>query len=171
MKPGMLITDLPTPALLLDAERVQRNCDRMLARASQMGVNLRPHLKTAKSADVARLATAESARCITVSTLAEMDYFAQAAFRDITYAVGVTANKIASIDAISRRHAAKITLVTDTVAAVGAISDATAAGTSSTTSPSSLAYRTCFSLKALRDALESVCRAMNSTIFPAGSKK
>jgi D-serine deaminase-like pyridoxal phosphate-dependent protein len=118
----MLITDLPTPALLLDADRVERNCARMLARASRMGVVVRPHMKTAKSARVAQLATGENARCVTVSTLAEIDYFAQAGFRDITYAVGATANKIAQIGDISRRHGAKVTLVIDSVAAVDATS-------------------------------------------------
>ena len=50
------------------------------------GVALRPHLKTAKSADVARLALTGEAGGMTVSTLAEADYFADRGFRDILVA-------------------------------------------------------------------------------------
>jgi D-serine deaminase-like pyridoxal phosphate-dependent protein len=50
------------------------------------GVTLRPHLKTAKSAAVARLATAGEAGGLTVSTLAEAEYFAQNGFRDVLVA-------------------------------------------------------------------------------------
>jgi D-serine deaminase-like pyridoxal phosphate-dependent protein len=43
----MLLSDLPTPALILDLDRVERNCERMIRRAAELGVTLRPHLKTA----------------------------------------------------------------------------------------------------------------------------
>ena len=52
----------------------------------QRGVSLRPHLKTAKSSEVARLATAGEAGGITVSTLAEAEYFVEHGFRDILIA-------------------------------------------------------------------------------------
>ena len=65
--------DLPTPALILDLDRIERNCERMIARAADLGVKLRPHMKTAKSADVARLATRQQSVGITVSTLTEID--------------------------------------------------------------------------------------------------
>ena len=53
------------------------------------GVVLRPHMKTAKSIEVARRAYPSGPGPITVSTLAEAEYFAQHGFRDMTYAVGV----------------------------------------------------------------------------------
>ena len=54
----MLLKDLQTPSLVLDRARLMRNVEAMSARMKRHGVELRPHLKTAKSADVARLATA-----------------------------------------------------------------------------------------------------------------
>lgn len=76
--------DLKTPALILDRRILERNCAAMAARAAQHKVRLRPHLKTAKSAEVALVATAGQFGGITVSTLAEARYFAAAGFTDIT---------------------------------------------------------------------------------------
>lgn len=80
---------LATPALLLDKDRLRRNLDRLSSRMAARGVVLRPHMKTAKSIDVAQCAYPSGPGPITVSTLAEAEYFAQHGFRDITYAVGL----------------------------------------------------------------------------------
>ncbi|SPP93444.1 D-threo-3-hydroxyaspartate dehydratase [Bradyrhizobium vignae] len=80
---------LATPALLLDKDRLDRNLARLSSRMAEQGVVLRPHMKTAKSIDVAQRAYPSGAGPITVSTLAEAEYFAQHGFRDITYAVGL----------------------------------------------------------------------------------
>jgi len=87
------LADLPTPVLILDRQRLQANVARMQARAKQLGVSLRPHLKTAKSAMVAELAVGKTG-AITVSTLAEAEYFARAGFRDILYAVPMAPQKL-----------------------------------------------------------------------------
>lgn len=81
---------LETPALVLDAARLDRNLARLAARISERGVTLRPHMKTAKSIDVARRAFLEGPGPITVSTLAEAEYFAGHGYRDMTYAVGIS---------------------------------------------------------------------------------
>ncbi|WP_271605219.1 alanine racemase [Bradyrhizobium sp. CCBAU 11434] len=83
------IGTLATPALLLDKDRLDRNLARLSSRMVGQGVVLRPHMKTAKSIDVARRAHPAEAGPITVSTLAEAEYFAQRGFRDMTYAVGL----------------------------------------------------------------------------------
>lgn len=114
----MLLDDLPTPSLILDLDRLERNCDRMIRRAAQLGVRLRPHMKTAKSADVGRLATRDHAIGVTVSTVAEAEYFAQAGFRDITYAVGIAGHKVGPLAALQRGTGARISLLADTAAAV-----------------------------------------------------
>ena len=80
---------LATPALLLDKDRLDRNLGRLSSRMAAQGVVLRPHMKTAKSIEVARRAYPSDPGPITVSTLAEAEYFAQHGFRDMTYAVGV----------------------------------------------------------------------------------
>ena len=87
------LADLPTPCLVLDRSRLMRNIDAMARAVKRTGVKLRPHMKTAKSADVARLTTTGQAGGITVSTLAEAEYFAAHGFRDILYAVGIGAGE------------------------------------------------------------------------------
>jgi len=91
----MTLDELPTPALMLDVSRLRRNLARMAERMARAGVRLRPHLKTAKSAAVARLATEGQFGGITVSTLREAAYFAEHGVRDILYAVGMVPSKMA----------------------------------------------------------------------------
>ncbi|MGJ7530337.1 alanine racemase [Variovorax sp. GB1P17] len=112
--------ELTTPALLLDSTVLERNCEAMAQRAARHGVALRPHLKTSKSAEVARLATRGHSGAITVSTVAEADYFARYDFLDLTYAVGISAGKIDALHRIQRVHGARVTLLADCIEAVQA---------------------------------------------------
>ncbi len=109
---GMTLDDLPTPCLVLDRTILQRNIAAMAAALARHGVPLRPHMKTAKSIDVARLALAGQPGGITVSTLAEAEYFAAHGIADILYAVGITPQKL---DVVVRLNAdgADITVLTD----------------------------------------------------------
>jgi D-serine deaminase-like pyridoxal phosphate-dependent protein len=66
----MNLADLPTPCLVLDRSVLTRNIEVMASTLSRLGVPLRPHMKTAKCIEVARLATAGQPGGITVSTLA-----------------------------------------------------------------------------------------------------
>ena len=56
------LASLSTPSLLLERDVLVGNLDRMAARAAALGVTLRPHLKTSKSADVAALVQAVNDR-------------------------------------------------------------------------------------------------------------
>lgn len=83
-----------TPALVLDLAKVDRNIARLRGRLAALGAGFRPHVKTSKSLDVARRLFPEGTGPITVSTLAEAEYFASGGFADITYAVGLGLDKI-----------------------------------------------------------------------------
>lgn len=93
---------LPTPSLLLSADRVRRNAERMSAVARRNSVRLRPHIKTHKCIEVARIQTAGHYGGVTVSTLAEARAFAANGFDDITYAVPIEAGKFADVIDICR---------------------------------------------------------------------
>ena len=85
----MKLTDIETPALVLDDAILERNLARMRTRITTgLGARLRPHVKTAKSIDVVRRAVAPG-EGITVSTLKEAEQFFAAGYRDILYAVGI----------------------------------------------------------------------------------
>ncbi|RUO53704.1 alanine racemase [Pseudidiomarina homiensis] len=88
------LADLTTPYLLLDTAKMTRNIDRLQAHMDKLGVTLRPHVKTAKSIDVVRRLFTNGVGPITVSTLKEAEYFAEHGFTDITYAVGISPDKL-----------------------------------------------------------------------------
>lgn len=88
------LANLSTPAFLVDKSKVETNCERMVRKAEALGVSLRPHVKTHKTAEVARLQCNGSEGPITVSTLAEARFLMEAGFRDITYAVPVVPSKL-----------------------------------------------------------------------------
>ncbi|MEO8721968.1 MAG: alanine racemase [Sphingobium sp.] len=85
---------IETPALALDVAKLDRNVARLSAHLAALGVAFRPHVKSAKSIDVARRLFAGGTGPITVSTLAEAEYFADGGFTDIAYAVGLGHDKI-----------------------------------------------------------------------------
>src|SRR5579862_8694999 len=97
------LDDLPTPALILDRAVLRRNLKRMSERLQQAGVALRPHLKTAKSVQVGRMAVEGHDGRITVSTLAEARYFAAGGFKDILYGVGIIPSKLAAVTELRKR--------------------------------------------------------------------
>ncbi|RUO63623.1 alanine racemase [Pseudidiomarina insulisalsae] len=88
------LIELTTPYLLLDPEKMQRNIMRLQAHMDELGVVLRPHVKTAKSIDVVRRLFPSGVGPITVSTLKEAEYFADFGFTDMTYAVGISPDKL-----------------------------------------------------------------------------
>lgn len=115
----MLLSDLQTPALLLDRPRLEGNIARMAARVAALGVAFRPHLKTAKSAEVAALVLGGRGGGVTVSTVREAEYFAAHGATDILYAVGVAAPKLDRLAAV-QAGGARVALIADSVAAVDA---------------------------------------------------
>jgi D-serine deaminase-like pyridoxal phosphate-dependent protein len=94
------LRDLETPCLILDADRMDRNIARLRQRLAPLGVTQRPHLKTAKSVEVARLLMDAPAGPATVSTLKEASIFAAAGVRDMIYAVGITPDKLPAVMAL-----------------------------------------------------------------------
>lgn len=89
----MNLQTLKTPSLVLDHERLKRNAERMSQRVRHLGASLRPHVKTHKCIEVARLQTIGHNAQLTVSTLAEARAFIAQGFGDITYAVPVEPGK------------------------------------------------------------------------------
>lgn len=121
--PEQTLSTLSTPALILDADRMDRNIARLRGRLDGLGVNLRPHLKTAKSVDVAHRLMTTPHGPATVSTLREAQLFAQAGVRDITYAVGISPDKLPAILAL-KAEGVDIAVVLDSVEQAQAVARA-----------------------------------------------
>lgn len=116
---------LDTPSLILDADRVRVNAERLSEIATRNNVCLRPHIKTHKCIEVARIQTAGHDGAITVSTLAEARAFAKHGFNDITYAVPIERGKF--VEAIELlQGGVKLNLLTDDQSTVVDLNDASA---------------------------------------------
>jgi D-serine deaminase-like pyridoxal phosphate-dependent protein len=88
-----------------------------------MGVQLRPHIKTHKCIEIARLQTNGHSGAITVSTLAEARAFAAHGFSDITYAVPIDPGKFnPAVELV--RQGTKLSLLTDDVMVPVLLNDA-----------------------------------------------
>lgn len=105
---------LNTPALLLDEAKMMRNINRLAGHAKALDVSLRPHLKTAKSVDVARRTLTGGNGPATVSTLAEAELFFAAGVHDILYAVGIAPQKLSRVLAL-RAAGCNLSIILDNV--------------------------------------------------------
>jgi D-serine deaminase-like pyridoxal phosphate-dependent protein len=77
------LSDLVTPALIVDRGRLLANISEMAARAKALGVALRPRAKTHKSPAIAALQRAHGATGLTVATLTEAEGFADERVDDL----------------------------------------------------------------------------------------
>ncbi len=121
--PPQPLAILETPTLLLSQPRMAANIARMQQRIAALGVALRPHVKTAKCLPVAQAMLGAAQGPITVSTLREADEFAAQGFIDITYAVGISANKLAHVARLLALGV-RLNLILDSVDAANALAAA-----------------------------------------------
>jgi D-serine deaminase-like pyridoxal phosphate-dependent protein len=79
----MPLTALRTPFALIDSVRLQANIAAMADRARAAGVQLRPHAKTHKSIEIAKMQIDAGAVGICCAKLGEAEVFAEAGITDI----------------------------------------------------------------------------------------
>ncbi|HSK72960.1 MAG TPA: alanine racemase [Pyrinomonadaceae bacterium] len=108
----MQLETIKTPSLIVDAERMKRNAQRTTTRAKELNVALRPHVKTHRCLEIARLQTEGNFGGIMVSTLSEAHFFAKGGFSDIIYGVPIEAGKFAEAIAIAKT-CGKFSVITD----------------------------------------------------------
>lgn len=111
-----VLADVPTPAAVLDLDVLERNVAAMAAKARALGVALRPHAKTHKCVEVARLQKAHGTVGLTVAALPEARAFADAGFDDITWAVPVVPGRLDEVMALARRITFRVLVESDAAA-------------------------------------------------------
>lgn len=113
------LADVPTPALVIDLDRLGANVLRMAEIAHRAGVALRPHWKTSKSLAVAALQSAAGAVGFTCATALEAEVLIEAG-HDVFWAYPpVGAARIASAVRLAARG--RLTVGVDSVAAAAAL--------------------------------------------------
>lgn len=113
------VSDLPTPALLLDLEVLRENLARMADRCRSLDVALRPHFKTSKCVEVARLQRELGAGGFTVSTLEEARVLFDHGFDDLTWAFPVIPSRLSEARELAERGRLRLTV--DSPEAVAAL--------------------------------------------------
>jgi 3-hydroxy-D-aspartate aldolase len=124
---GASIEDIETPALIVDLDAFERNCERMRGYAETMGVRLRAHAKTHKSADIARYQMTHGGACgICCQKVSEAEALVRAGITDILIANEVSGRR--KIERVARlAKAARILVCVDNAENVGELSAAAVA--------------------------------------------
>ena len=109
------LEELDTPCLILDKSLLEKNCFKARKKCLELNTILRPHVKTPKSIEIAKIALDNKEGPITVSTLNEAEYFASAGFKDILYAVCIIPKKLKRLNFIQQKYSCMIRMVIDSV--------------------------------------------------------
>ena len=120
--------EIPTPALLLDLDRFERNIQKMAAHIAAAGKKLRPHAKTHKCPEIARRQIAAGAVGVCVAKVGEAEVMAAAGVRNLLITTEVVGpEKIGRLLGVLRRQPETLVVVDnrDNVQEVG---DAVVAG-------------------------------------------
>ena len=99
---GRHIGEIATPALIVDANRIQRNAEAMTARAHLLGVKLRPHLKTCQSLPVANLLLGEDWDTAAAATLMDVRIYFEAGLKNIRYTSPFAPTSVAAVAPLIR---------------------------------------------------------------------
>ena len=83
--------DIPTPALLLDLDRFEKNLARMAAHVRRAGKHLRPHAKTHRCPEIARRQVAAGALGVACAKLGEAEVMAGAGVRGLLVTTEIVA--------------------------------------------------------------------------------
>ena len=107
-----LLTELPTPFLVVDQARLRANISGMQALAASAGVRLRPHTKTHKSVTIARWQLEAGASGICCAKLGEAEVFADAGIADIRLPYPVNPANAGRVIALLKRGV-KVSIIVD----------------------------------------------------------
>jgi D-serine deaminase-like pyridoxal phosphate-dependent protein len=115
-----------TPAAVIDMDRVERNIARVQAACDAAGVANRPHIKTHKSPELAKLQVKAGARGITCQKLGEAEVMADAGIDDILISYNLLGDeKMARLGALRSRI--DVTVAADNPVVVADLTKAAAA--------------------------------------------
>jgi D-serine deaminase-like pyridoxal phosphate-dependent protein len=119
----MHVSEIDTPALVVDLDIMERNLARVADYARQHNLRLRPHTKTHKSIGLGRRQLALGAAGLTVAKVSEAEVMALTGTPDLLIAYPILGHtKLARLTEIARRTS--VTVAVDSAFAARQISDA-----------------------------------------------
>jgi D-serine deaminase-like pyridoxal phosphate-dependent protein len=123
----MHVSEIDTPALVVDLDIMERNLARVGGYAREHGLRLRPHTKTHKSVRLARRQMAGGAAGLTVAKVSEAEVMLAAEPDDLLVAYPVIGQtKLARLTHVARQT--RLTVALDSAFAARQLADAARAG-------------------------------------------
>ena len=120
---GMTVSELDTPALVVDVDIMERNLSRVAGYAREHGLRLRPHTKTHKSVSLARRQIALGAAGLTVAKVGEAEVMLGAEPNDVLVAFPIIGQtKLQRLTEVARRT--HVTVALDNASAARQLSEA-----------------------------------------------
>ncbi len=105
------VSNLETPSVLIDLDKMERNIRRMQKRCDELSLNFRPHIKTHKIPDIARRQIEAGAVGIACQKVSEAEVFADAGFRDIQIPYNIVGKqKTRRLAALAKRADVSVTV-------------------------------------------------------------
>src|SRR5262245_7939328 len=102
----MRVDDLETPSVLIDLEKMETNIARMQKRCDDLGLKFRPHIKTHKIPDIAKMQMDAGAAGIACQKVSEAEDLAEAGLNDIQIPYNIVgakkANRLADLALYNR---------------------------------------------------------------------
>ncbi|KAK8110169.1 uncharacterized protein PG998_006626 [Apiospora kogelbergensis] len=124
---GDKVSDLDTPSMIVDLDLMEANIKKLMDKLLPMGVDVRPHLKTTKSAVLAQKLVAAGAKGGCVAKLSEAEVLAAKGFDDLLITCEIVGPvKVRRLVALFQEHR-RLRIVVDSAAAADAIDAALAA--------------------------------------------
>src|SRR5688572_13765212 len=117
----MLVSDLPTPQVLIDRRRLLNNIERVQQLARERSVRLRPHVKTHKSPTIAQWQLERGAAGICCAKVGEAEVMAAAGIDNIRLAYPVNPSNASRVLALMER--VSLSIVVDHLAVARAWSE------------------------------------------------
>lgn len=115
--------ELDTPSVIVDRDMLARNITEMADLAREASVALRPHIKTHKTPEIARMQRDAGAVGVTCAKLGEAESLADAGLTDIFICYPlVTERKARRLAALARRPGVAVSTIVDSTEGVAALS-------------------------------------------------
>ncbi|RAL08482.1 DSD1 family PLP-dependent enzyme [Aspergillus homomorphus CBS 101889] len=124
---GDRLSSLDTPSMIVDLDLMEANIQKLFASLLPTGLHIRPHLKTTKSAVLARKLVAAGAKGCCVAKVSEAEAITAAGFDDILITCEIIgAPKVQRLVELVKKHPGKIRIVVDSAVGATAINEALA---------------------------------------------
>ncbi|MBA3992651.1 MAG: alanine racemase [Cyanobacteria bacterium DS2.3.42] len=121
---GISIDLIDTPCLIVDMDLVDKNLNTLFSKFRERKVNVRPHLKTVKSPEFAKLLLAAGARGVCVAKVAEAEVMAEAGIEDILITTEIIGRpKLERLTRLISKHP-EVKVVVDSILGVEAMQEA-----------------------------------------------